>query len=157
MKHIVIIGACDSGKSSTIGSIIEQLKPQNVYAIDLNTKTKKQIDNSTKLHNGTYVVEVNGVLILVCAGAPTEQGYSITIIIEIVQVIFKSRIVFAIVSKRLREKGEYSTLTELVAVSKCLHTERIAKIPGTTTETLASNAEFIQRVKQLCAIISSNI
>jgi len=157
MKHIVIIGACDSGKSSTVGSIIEQLKPQNVYAIDLKTRTKEKVDNSTKPHNGTYVVEVNGVLILVCAGAPTEQGYSITFIIETVQIIFNGKIVFAIVSKRLRERGNYSTLTELVAVSECLHIERISKIQGTTTETLASNAEFIQRVKQLCAIVSKNI
>lgn len=157
MEYIVLFGACSSGKSSTIGSIIEQLKPQNVYAIDLHTKKKEHVDNSFKPHNGTYVVEVNGVLILVCAGAPTEQGYSISIIIETVQIIFEGKIVFAIVSKRLREREGYSTVNELRKISKCLHTEKIARIPGTTKATLASNPEFVQRVKQLCSIILDNI
>lgn len=157
MKHIVLIGSREAGKSSTVDAIVKQLNPSKVYSIDVGGKTATElaISSDTELMNGTYVIEVNNKLILICAGAPSEQNIRIFVIISTAQAIFDNKISFAIVSKRQRET--LSEFDKLNALSECVRTERIKRIPGTTTETFKSDSRFLERVKCLYDIVLKNL
>lgn len=158
MKHVVIIGACNAGKSTTIAAICRALNPCKIYKIDFQNETSIEEPLSVEIANGTYVIEVNNVSILVVAGAPTEQGICITEIIKCVEVILKVNIEFAIVAKRARErKSGFETLTQLQSKSKCVHVERIAYIEGTTADTIKDNFNFKERVDKLVSIIKQEL
>ncbi len=158
MKHIVIIGTKDSGKSETIGAICKELNPSEIYSIDLKKPSLVEKSLSTKIENDTYVIEVDGKYILVAAGAPTEQRKRITDIFKDVTVVLNIPISFMIVARRSSERSSgFNTIDELNSISECVHTERIRFIEGTTKDTIKDSAEFKKRIAKLVSIIKREL
>ena len=87
MKYILIIGTKDAGKSTTIDAVCKKLKPTSVERLN-SEKVFEKVSNTVDILNGTYVIEVDGKIILVVAGAPTEQGITITVLIKICLKMF---------------------------------------------------------------------
>jgi ABC-type multidrug transport system ATPase subunit len=87
MKSILIIGTADAGKSTTMREVCRRLKPTKVYKLLPDTKihknSKLQDSDVEKIFNNTFIIEVKEKLILVVAGAPTEQRIRLKILIEI--------------------------------------------------------------------------
>ena len=133
MKYIIIIGSSHSGKSTTINAICKELKPNKTFQLIPNwsnivDSSFKVVDNSSKLENGTYLVEVNDKLILVVAGSPTEQSIGISILFEIC-IKLNIRIDFAIVAMRsFEKKGGYDTRNELKKLGELVFETKIYKI-----------------------------
>lgn len=158
MKSILLIGTKDSGKSTTVREVCRRLNPTKVYKLSPN---KENLENSSiklseidEIYNNTFIIEVQGKWILVVAGAPTEQGIRITVIIEIC-IKIKIDISFAIVSMRSSERTEgFATETELENKSEIILKEWISKISG--EEYMKSN-EWVKRIDRLSDIVIMNI
>jgi adenylate kinase family enzyme len=159
MKYIIIIGASQSGKSTTVNAIckglgstkISQLIPNWSSIVDSSFKV---VDYSSKLENGTYLIEVNGKLILVVAGSPTEQSIRISILFEI---CFKLniRIDFAIVAMRSFEKKEgYDTRNELKKLGELVFETKIYRI---NQDDFESTIEWKSRIETLIKKIENVI
>lgn len=152
MKYILIIGASRSGKSTTINAVCKKLKADKVW--QLNSESQfTEVDKTTEIKNGTYIIEVSGKIILVVAGSPTEQEITITIIIK-VALKFKATIDFAIVTMRSFEKREgYDTPNELKLLGEKIYQEKIYRIEAE----LENNPIWNKRVNNIIEIINSNI
>lgn len=158
MKYIIIIGASHSGKSTTVNAICKGLNPTKIYQLIPNwssivDSSFKEVDNSQKLENGTYLIEVNGILILVVAGSPTEQSIKISILFE---TCFKLniRIDFAIVAMRSFEKKEgYDTRNELKNLGELVCETKIYRINQddfeTTIEWKARIETLIKKIENI--------
>ena len=128
MKYVLIRGAKDDGKSTTIDSVCKQLKPSRIQRLNINEENLEIVDNTIDIQNGTFIIEVNGKIILVVAGTPTEQKITITVIIEIV-IKLKIKIDYAIVAIRSFEKKDgFDTGNELAKYGDCILEERIYRI-----------------------------
>src|ERR1700757_2128780 len=104
MKYILIIGTTNAGKSTTIDAVCKKLNPTSVQHLK-SDKTFEKVAIDVDILNGTYLIEVNGKIILVSAGAPTEQNIRITVLIEIC-IKLKIKIDFALVAMRTVERRE---------------------------------------------------
>ena len=82
MKYALIIGASGNGKSTTINEVCKNLKPTKAWELNSDS-IFIEVKASVGKFNGTYLIEVNGIIILVAAGCPTEQDITITTLIEI--------------------------------------------------------------------------
>lgn len=158
MKSILVIGASSAGKSSTMSGVCKKLNPSKVYHLKINREdhynSKLTTANVEDIYNNTFVIEVNGKLILVCAGAPTEQHFTITIILEVC-VKIGIEISFAIVSMRSFERKEgFDTLSELGRKSTILLSERIYRIANDKYE---ETAEWKNRINKIVKLILENI
>src|SRR5690606_15562943 len=117
MKSILIIGTRDGGKSTTITEICKMLKPTKVYSLNFAEKKLKPADVKD-IYNNTFVIEVKGKLILVVAGAPTEQRITLKAIIEIC-IEINIEISFLIVAKRTSERIKgFNTVEDINQFSK---------------------------------------
>lgn len=159
MKCILIIGAKDSGKSSTINAICRQLQPSKVWQLVNDNTSFEVISPPEEFKNGTYILEVNGKIILVVAGTPTEQGITITGIIDIC-ISINITIDFALVTMRTRERKrtgdgvKYATRQELVAIGvECIAEEWIENLGANY---LQSN-EFKARVDKLSVLMKTEL
>ncbi|OXA99138.1 hypothetical protein B0A75_11975 [Flavobacterium oncorhynchi] len=85
---------------------------------------------TVEIFNGTYLIEVNGTIILVAAGSPTEQDITITALVQIaINLEFDIKIL--IVAMRTFEKKEnFDTPNELNKLATKIFQEKISKIPG---------------------------
>jgi hypothetical protein len=120
MKYILIIGRANDGKSTTIDAVCKQLKPTRVEKLDVRRRMIEEQDNSVPILNGTYIIEAQGKIILVVAGAPTEQGTTITVLINIC-IELKLKIEFALVCMRSYERSEgFNTRVELKELGQCI-------------------------------------
>lgn len=121
----------------------------------LNYPERKQFEkvaNTVLILNGTHIIEVNGKVILVVAGTPTEQTITIKIIIEICLKI-KVKIDFAIVSLRTSERmNGYNTRDELAKFGQCILEERIWKIES---EDFKETAEWKKRIEKIVDLIDT--
>lgn len=126
MKAIIIKGASNAGKSSTINEICRVLEPTEVYHLRINRKDHKKsilveskIDKTcessktSKIRNNTHIIKVDGKFILVCVGSPTEQCVCITDILAICKNCGVD-IEYAIIAMRtIERKVGYDTCDEL--------------------------------------------
>ncbi|MDR4893455.1 MULTISPECIES: hypothetical protein [unclassified Chryseobacterium] len=153
MKSILIIGASNAGKSTTAQEVCRQLKPTKVFRLDIS---KEELDNAEieNIFNNTFIIEVNGKLILVVAGATTEQGVKITAIMDVC-IKLKLNISFALVSMRSFERTEgFDTKNQLSSISEILLEERIYKI---NEEDFRNSKEWKSRIKKIVSLIKENI
>ena len=158
MKSVLIIGASHAGKSTTIREVCKRVNPTKVYRlhVDNNNLKNSQIELSEidKIFNDTFIIEVQGKMIMVVAGAPTEQNIRITVLIEVcIQIGID--ISFLLVSMRSFEKREgFDTPNELKNQSEIVLKEKIHKI---TDDNFINNIEWNQRIDKIVKIIKSSI
>jgi len=128
MKYILIIGRANDGKSTTMEAVCKLLKPLKIQRLNVPSKKLEEQESTVSILNGTYVINVNGKIILVVAGAPTEQGFSITVIIKIC-IELDIKIDWALVSMRSFERSNgFHTRMELEQYGECILEERIWRI-----------------------------
>lgn len=151
MKYILITGTKDSGKSTTVNAVCKRLNPSVIYRLTAD-RTFEKVDITIDLLNGTYIVEVSGKIILVIAGAPTEQNIQITILIEIC-IKLKIKIDFALVSKRTFERSEnFDTVNELKNFGECVLEEKIYRIVG---ENFKESKEWKNRIERIYMLVKT--
>lgn len=158
MKSILIIGASYAGKSTTMREVCKRLKPTKVYRLfaDKEELTKSKVESAQidEIFNNTFIIEVKGKLILVVAGATTEQNITITILVNIC-VEIGIEISFALVSMRSFERREgFDTPTELKSKSEIILTEKIYRIKDEKFET---TTEWNERIDKIVEKVKSNI
>ncbi|MEO8759755.1 MAG: hypothetical protein ABI388_01950 [Bacteroidia bacterium] len=157
-KSILIIGASNGGKSTTMQAVCKKLNPTKVFKLCPNVDNYKEssIEISTLDHifNDTFIIEVNAQFVLVCAGAPTEQKIKITILIDIC-IEINIDISFFLVSMRSFEKKEgYKTQIELSNKSHIILTERIYRI---NDDDYKNTNEWKDRINRITKLILENI
>lgn len=159
MKYILIIGASNSGKSETINAVCEKLKPTKIWVLVPNKEDKlnsnfKLVSNSTKIINGSYLVEINGKIIFVCAGSPTEQKITITVLISIC-VRLKITIDFALISMRAFErKIGFKTINELKSFGEPIFKTKIFKIQQ---DNFQDTEEWNNRIENIVKLTKENL
>lgn len=165
MKSILIVGTKDGGKSTTITEVCKMLNPTKVYK--LNTKEKK-LENAQieHIYNETFIIEFNGKLILVVAGAPTEQGITLKVLIEIC-IEIGVKISFLLVSKRKIERKKdsatkkvFKTEKDLNDFSELIHTEKINRVPLVDEKdpnSFKQDVNWQTRITKIHELIISNI
>lgn len=158
MKSILIIGGSSAGKSSTMSAVCKTLKPSKVFrlAIDRNNyqNTKLKEAEVDEIFNNTFIIEVQGKFILVCAGAPTEQGIQITALIEIC-IKIKVAISFLLVSMRSFEKKQgFNTPEQLASKSDIILTERIYRI---NDDKFKVTTEWKNRINRIASLTLENL
>jgi len=152
MKSILIAGASDSGKSTTAQEVCKRLKPNKVYSLNIREEAIKEAEIEN-IFNNTFIIEVKGKLILVVAGATTEQGFLITVIIEVCMKL-KLDISFALVSMRSFERSEgFDTKNQLASISEILLVERINRIDGD----YKTSKDWNNRIEKVVELINKNI
>ncbi|MBL0077929.1 MAG: hypothetical protein IPP53_02105 [Bacteroidetes bacterium] len=152
MKSILIVGASNAGKSTTAYEICSQLKPNKVYRLNITNETL--IESELKaIFNNTFIIEVNGKFILIVAGATTEQGFFITVIVEVC-IKLKIDISFALVSMRCFEKKKgFKTKAQLSTISEIVAIEKISKISGD----FKNSIEWKNRIEKIVKKIVENL
>lgn len=158
MKYILITGTKDSGKSTTIQELCRQLKPNEVWKLEISNKDFKESNleksNVELIFNNVFVLRINDINILVVAGCPTEICTRIKDLLEICKILGLN-ISFAIIAKRYfeRKKG-FNTLEELSNSGIFIHEEMISKINNSD---FLENNIWMDRIKRLKSIVQKNI
>lgn len=151
MKYILIIGTTNAGKSTTINAVCKKLNPTSIQRLK-SDKTFEKVAIDVDILNGTYLVEINGKVILVSAGAPTEQNIKITILIEIC-IKLKIEINFALVAMRTVERREgFDTKKELKEFGECILEERIWQVSG---DNFKSSKKWQNRIDKISGLIKN--
>ena len=151
MKYILIIGTTNAGKSTTINAVCKKLNPTSIQCLK-SDKTFEKVAIDVDVLNGTYLLGINGKIILVSAGAPTEQNIKITILIEIC-IKLKIEIDFALVAMRTVERREgFNTKKELKEFGECIFEERIWQVNGDNFE---SSKEWQNRIDKISGLIKN--
>lgn len=158
MKAIIIRGASNSGKSTTIREVCKRLKPTKIHQLQVDKDNLKNsqliIEKVNNIFNNTFIIEVKGKYVLVVAGANTEQNIKISILIKVC-VEIKIDISFFLVSIRSFEKKEdFNTLDELKKVSEIIKHQKIQKITG---DDFDKSDEWNNRINQIVETIEANI
>lgn len=158
MNSILIIGESNAGKSSTMSAVCKKLKPSKVFRLiaDTTNYQKSRLEEATvdEIFNNTFIIEVQGKFILVCAGAPTEQGILITVLIEIC-IKINIKISFSLVSMRSFEKKEcFDTPKQLASKSDIILTERIYRI---NNDNYKKTSEWNNRIKNIANLTMENL
>ncbi|MCW3102422.1 MAG: hypothetical protein JWO09_862 [Bacteroidetes bacterium] len=153
MKYILITGTKDAGKSTTIDAVCKRLNPSVVQRLTAD-RTFEKVDPTIDFLNGTYIIEIKGKIILVVAGAPTEQNIQITILIKIC-IELKIKIDFALVSKRTFERIEnFDTVNELKNFGECLLEERINRV---SEDNFEESEEWKSRIEKICKLVKTTL
>lgn len=152
-KSILIIGASNSGKSTTIREVCINLEPTKVSRLDY--ENRELVDSTAEeIYNDTFIIEVKGKSILVVAGAPTEQKIKLKILIEFC-IDIEIDISFILASRRLFEKTEgFDTFTDLDNKSEILLSQTIHRIEN---ENFMQEKEWKDRVDSIVSLIQTNI
>lgn len=158
MKYILIKGAKSAGKAATISEICTRLKPdavKRVYISESGAVAAENLQSSSKIQQGTFIVTVRKKNILVVSASPTEQKQRISTIIESVNSKLNIKPDFAIVSMcGLERLKDFSTLKELENFGKCIYETKIWRIPSYTYNL---TDEWNKRVSYMTAITLHNL
>jgi hypothetical protein len=150
MKYILLRGASHAGKSTTMDAVCRRLNPSRMQRLNVLAQTLEDIYAGDVVANGTFVLEVDGKIILVSAGSPTEQGFTITLLIEIV-IRLKGKIDFALVSMRSYElKDGFDTISELELLGDCIQQVHINRLP----DDYEHSAEWQGRIASILNILA---
>lgn len=159
MKSILIIGTKDGGKSTTIKEVCKMLNPTKVFKLN-PTEKKLEIAQIEQIYNDTFIIEVNEKFILVVAGAPTEQGITLKVLIEIC-ITINIKISFLLVSKRTSERKEgFDTKKDLKDFSELIYTERINRVPLIDVKdpnSFKQDLNWKNRITKINELVLSNI
>ena len=158
MKSILIIGASNAGKSTTMREVCKRLNPTKVYRLYADKtnleNSRVELSEINKIFNDTFIIEINGKFVLVVAGAPTEQNIKITILIEIC-IKIRVEISFILTSMRSFEKRDgFDTPNELKRKSEIVLTEKIHRI---NDEKFENNIEWNKRIDNIVETLKMNI
>jgi hypothetical protein len=152
MRYILLKGASHAGKSNTVNAVSKLLRPSSIRRLGSNRQFKvTSIDE--EILNGTYIIQFANKCILIVAGAPTEQGITISVLITIcmeqnIQIDF----VLAVMRSYERSDG-FDTSEELRQLGDCILEEVIYKIPG---ENYKESDGWRARVQRLADLIINN-
>ena len=154
MKAIIIRGAGNEGKSTTIIEVCKRLKPQGVYKLDISKKEKVEEDID-KICNDIYLIEVKGKYILVFAGSPTEISVNVSVAVDIC-IKIGIEISFAIVSRKYAErKVGFDTRKELKEKGfEVIHEELVRRIEQNNFE---QTEEWNKRVDNIVNKVNENL
>jgi hypothetical protein len=153
MKYILVSGASHAGKSTTMDAVCKMLKPDRIQRLNPDTKTLEDIGGVHHMLNGSFLLEVNGSIILVAAGATTEQKITITLLVKIA-IELKLRIDFAIVSMRSYEKKTgFNTPEELKSLGECIGSFTVNKISG---EDFKNSQQWKARVQGIVNLLAKH-
>jgi len=155
MNSIIIRGSKDAGKSTTIREVCKRLGPQKIYKLIISPSFPSRIDDAKieDIFNDTFVIEISGKSILICAGAPTEQNKPITLLIKIC-IELEIEISFALVAMRSFERlDDFDTPKELKDLGEIISTEWIRSIPGDYQNT----QEWNERISRVSHLVETNI
>ncbi|MCA4792694.1 hypothetical protein [Myroides odoratimimus] len=160
-KSILIIGKEDEGKSTTIREVVRRLEPSHIWKVSIEKDSKGTVIVKSKqevgvddIINGTYVIEVNGICILVIAGSPTEQKFKF---MDIYEACLKEcpNILIILCAKRTKELKEgFNTVTDLEAISEIIHREQLIKIED---DNFRSSPLWEERIRRLVGLIEDNL
>ena len=161
MKYILIKGAKNAGKSTTLDAICKDLKPSRVSKLAFFENAEKievpyleEIDNLIKLVNDTYIIEVNAKNVLIVCGSPSEQSMKITYIIDVL-IRMEINIDFALVAMRSFERTDgFNTEKELENIGEALLIDKIYKINDIKFN---ETSEWKNRIQKYVQLISDNI
>ena len=154
MKAIIIRGAGNEGKSTTIREVCKRLKPQGVYKLDISKKEKVEEDID-KICNDIYLIEVKGKYILVFAGSPTEISVNVSVAVDIC-IKIGIEISFAIVSRKYAErKVGFDTRKEVKEKGfEVIHEELVRRIEQNNFE---QTEEWNKRVDNIVNKVNENL
>ncbi|MDR0604452.1 MAG: hypothetical protein LBG80_09150 [Bacteroidales bacterium] len=107
IKSLIIRGSQNSGKSTTIQEVCKQLNYSEVCKLNFDKKILKK-STIDKIFNGTYIIHIGEELILIIAGALTEQKKSIRIILELC-IELQIEISFVLSARRFAERNDFNT------------------------------------------------
>jgi hypothetical protein len=158
LKAIIITGAKDSGKSTTIQELCRQLKPKNIWQIKINTldkkKSKLEVSSIDAIYNNVFIIEVQNKFILILAGCPTEIDIRITTVIDIC-FILNIDISIVVTAKRTSErKKNFNSKDELKKMGFIISEERIQKVKLTE---FRDSIEWKNRIDKLKEMILKEI
>ncbi|MDR0604049.1 MAG: hypothetical protein LBG80_07085 [Bacteroidales bacterium] len=151
IKSLIIRGSQNSGKSTTIQEVCKQLNCSEVYKLNFNKKILKK-STVDEIFNGTYIIYIGKEVILIIAGAPTEQKKSIRIILELC-IELQIEISFVLSARRFAERNDFNTTSELKRFTTLLNTIKIEKISGD----FRKSEEWQKRIKEIVTIIQNNL
>lgn len=158
MDSILIKGAKDSGKSTTIQEVCKRLQPQVVRKLICDTKQPSQStvinDSLSNIFNHAFIITVNNKNILVVAGAPTEQNITVTVLVQCC-IAIGITIDFAIVNMRSFEKRNgFDTPAELRAFGTIVLQRKIYRIRNNNYQ---QTKEWNDRVDEIVNAVNNNI
>jgi len=155
MYSIIIKGKKQSGKSTTIREVCRSLKPTKVRNLNFNQRRIEDADVPIgNISNGTYLLEVKGRIVLVIAGAPTEQQIRVTEIYEIC-VELQISISFIISAMRFFEtKPTFHTIQEIEQISTLLHIFNINRIERKDFE---ESTELLNRISEIRNMLTEKL
>lgn len=153
MHYILLSGKMHSGKSTTIEAVFHRLKPAQVFEVDLKARALKKFIYNSKIDNGTYLVEIEGVWVVLVAGSPTEQKVTITHIIAICQGLVEN-IAIIVVAMRSRESlYGFDTITELRDLQELIPMVPVDHIAGE----YETSSEWNERIDSICDAIRGHL
>lgn len=152
MKYVLIIGASENGKSTTINQVCKDLKPTKAW--ELNSEAVfAEVEVNVEMFNGTYLLEVKGTIILVGAGCPTEQDVTITDLVNIALNLGFAVSILIVAMRTFERKEGFDTPKELDKLGSKIYEEKIEKIPGD----FKNNSKWIDRVQNIVSVVKKNI
>lgn len=152
MKYILIIGASENGKSTTINQVCKDLKPTKAWQLN-SEAVFIEVGVNVGMFNGTYLIEVNGVIILVAAGCPTEQDVTITDLVNIAISLGFVLGILLVAMRTFERKEDFDTPRELEKLGTKIDAIRIEKIAGD----FKNNSKWIDRVQNIVSMVKKNI
>jgi ABC-type cobalamin/Fe3+-siderophores transport system ATPase subunit len=150
---VIANGCMNRGKSTTIREVCRKLKPTKVCRLDIGKKVLCK-DSVEDIKNGTYLIEVNEKNILVIAGAPTEQGKTVTQLFEYFVELGKP-VVFILSAMRFYERlPGFDTVNQLKEISTLLDIVFITRIKRTDFK---QASEWQERIDKIVKLITEHI
>jgi hypothetical protein len=155
MKYVIVRGSRSSGKAETISAVCQTLKPDHIWKVHLSETGYCNIQKIQQdVSEGIYVLTIRKKNVLIVSGAPTEQGKSITSIIESI-LHLEFAIDFAIVAMGALEKLKgFSTAKELQNYGNCIFELKIWRIPS---HHFKLTDEWNKRISYLSAVILNHL
>lgn len=152
MKYVLIVGATENGKSTTISEVYKRLKPTKAW--ELNSKQIfVEVKANVGMFNGTYLIEVNGIIILVAAGSPTEQDITITDLLKLaIKLGFDIKLLI-VAMRTFEKKSGFDTPKELEKIGVKVYLEKIFKIAGD----YKVNSDWNDRIDRIVSTIEMNM
>lgn len=152
-QAIIINGAMNSGKSTTIKEICDNLNPNDVWEIiKINDELNIKSSSMKNVFNNIFIIKVKSIFILVSAGCPTETKINIRSAYNICgEKGFDIQMI--ITSKRTIEKTKgFNTIKELDSLKFNVNQVNIRKI---NSENFMESNEWKNRVTQLLEMINN--
>lgn len=153
IPYILLKGKMDSGKSTTVREVLKKINIKSLVRINYNPAENiftRSLASISNLENESYIIELeNTTYILVMAGAPTEQKFTVTQLVNFVSNNININISLLIISMRSRENiNGFNTEKELEQIGHPLLVEEINRIDDIN---FMKNNVWISRISRILA------